>query len=194
MKKTLILASGSPRRSTILRNAGYDPVIRPADVDETLPPAISGRDAVMFLSLKKAMAAEAALRVSDPSLLHSVILAADTIVYSNMIIGKPCGKDEAREMILRLSNDRHQVITGVTLLDVPSGRKYTFADSTTVYCLPVDPDDLEAYLDTPEPYDKAGAYAIQGWFGKYISHIEGSFDNVVGLPSERVTEMLKDLL
>ena len=193
--KNLILASGSPRRSAILREAGYDPVIRPADVDETLPEGISGRDAVMFLSLKKAMAAQAALSQSEPALAGSaVILAADTIVYDNEIMGKPSDKAEAREMILRLAGRHHQVITGVTLLDTETGLKYTFADTTAVHCLPVDPADLEAYLDTPEPYDKAGAYAIQGWFGKYISHIDGSFTNVVGLPLERTETYLKDLL
>ena len=177
--KNLILASGSPRRSAILREAGYDPVIRPADVDETLPEGISGRDAVMFLSLKKAMAAQAALSRSEPALAGSAVILAAT---------------EAREMILRLAGRHHQVITGVTLLDTETGLKYTFADTTAVHCLPVDPADLEAYLDTPEPYDKAGAYAIQGWFGKYISHIDGSFTNVVGLPLERTETYLKDLL
>ena len=188
MKKTIILASSSPRRIEMMHKHGYDPIIMPADIDETLPENISAKDAVMFLELKKA------LYVEQKAAPGSIIIAADTVVYKDGILGKPENRSDAARMLRKIKNTSHQVATGVAILIASESTRNVFYDITEVFCKDFNDDELSAYLDTDEPYDKAGAYAIQGIFAKHIDHWNGSFDTVVGFPWELIELKLKELL
>ena len=189
-KDQLILASQSPRRIEILQAHGHDPLVLPVDVDETLPEGIAVEDAVMYLSLKKALACEAA----HPEHAGKIILAADTMVYKDEIMGKPANVEEARHMITAIRGTVHQVLTGVTILVAGEAKRRSFVDITDVHCRSYTGQELELYIRTPEPYDKAGGYAIQGTFGRYIDHIEGDYENVVGLPYPRLRKELDRMM
>ena len=188
MKKTIILASSSPRRIEMMHKHGYNPTIMPADIDETLPKNISAKDAVMFLALKKA------LYVEQKAAPGSIIIAADTVVYKDGILGKPENRSDAARMLRKIKNTSHQVATGVAILIASESTRNVFYDITEVFCKDFNDDELSAYLDTDEPYDKAGAYAIQGIFAKHIDHWNGSFNTVVGFPWELIQLKLKELL
>lgn len=188
--QTLVLASASPRRKELLEQAGYNLIILPADVDETLPDGISPDDAVKYLANKKAEACAKFILKEKPELTDLPIVAADTVVYKDEIMGKPMDRQDAKRMIQTIRGTFHHVATGVAIILPASGKKDVFCDVTKVYCKNLSDDDVEAYLDTDEPYDKAGAYAIQGIFGKYIEKFEGRYDTVVGLPVEPITEVL----
>ncbi len=169
----LVLASKSPRRSEILRNAGIDFTVRVADADETIPDGTKPEDAVVFLAAKKALAVE---RADDET-----VLGADTIVVlDDKILGKPKDKDDAYNMIKSLSGRVHSVFTGVCA--VGNGMSLTFAEETKVEFYPLSEDEINDYINTDEPYDKAGAYGIQGLASKFIRGIQGDYFNVVGLP------------
>jgi len=120
-----------------------------------------------------------------------VVLGADTIVViDGEALGKPVGPDEARAMLRRLANREHQVITGVAVVDARSGRADATAVVTRVRMAGYGEADIDAYLETGEPLDKAGAYGIQGWGGALVAGYEGSFSNVVGLPLEETARLL----
>lgn len=120
-----------------------------------------------------------------------VVLGADTIVViDGEALGKPAGPDEARAMLRRLANREHQVITGVAVVDARSGRADATAVVTRVRMAGYGEADIDAYLETGEPLDKAGAYGIQGWGGALVAGYEGSFSNVVGLPLEETARLL----
>lgn len=173
----LVLASKSPRRSEILRNAGIDFTVRVADADETIPDGTKPEDAVVFLAARKAMAVE---RADD-----EIVLGADTVVVlDNQILGKPKDKDDAFNMIKMLSGRVHSVFTGVCAIG--NGISMTFAEETKVEFYPLSDDEINEYINTNEPYDKAGAYGIQGLASKFIRGIEGDYFNVVGLPMSSV--------
>lgn len=149
----LILASGSPRRSEILKNAGYEFVVKPTSADESLPGGILPEDAVKLLSERKADAAK--IECSD------VVLSADTVVaLGDRILGKPSDKAEAFSMLRSLSGKTHSVYTGVTIKSAE--KKRVFAVKTDVLFYPLTDDEINAYIATGEPFDKAGAYGIQG--------------------------------
>lgn len=192
MNRKIILASSSPRRIEIMKRHGFDPLIRPTDIKETLPEHISAKDAVMFLALKKALAAEQMAKAQN--LDGSLIIAADTVVYKDSILGKPRDRKDAFEMLSKIRNTDHQVATGVAILTAGESIRTVLYDVTRVYCKNYTDQELNAYLDKTEPYDKAGAYAIQGIFGKYIDHYEGSFDTVVGFPWELIEPKLVSML
>lgn len=191
MQKKIILASASPRRIEMMRAHGYAPIIRPADIDETLPAGISMADAVMFLALKKALAINEQIRPEEEG---SLIIAADTVVYKDGILGKPKDRADAFAMLSKIKNTGHQVATGVAIVEAGKPNKKIFYDVTEVFCRDYSDEELNAYLDTDEPYDKAGGYAIQGLFAKYIDRYNGSFDTVVGFPWERIEKELKSFL
>lgn len=180
MKNKIILASSSPRRIDMMRRHGFDPEICPASIDETLPEGIAMRDAVMFLALKKVLAAERQAVAEGKT--GSVIVAADTVVYKDEILGKPQDRADAARMLQKIKNTSHFVATGVAIAAAGEHHIRVFCDVTEVFCKDLTDDEMNAYLDTDEPYDKAGAYAIQGLFGRYIDRYEGSFDTVVGFP------------
>lgn len=190
----IVLASGSPRRIEMMRAHGIEPLVMPADIEENIPKVHGMCETVMFLALKKAQDVAGRLSsLADCTEEGSIIVAADTIVYKDgEIMGKPADRADAFRMLDKLRNDFHYVVTGVALLSY--GRQLTrvFAEVTKVYFEDYQDSELEAYLDTDEAYDKAGAYAIQGYFAKHIDHIEGSYDNVIGFPWDRIEkEILK---
>lgn len=189
--RTYILASGSPRRIEMMKKHGISPIVHPAEIDENIPPEHGMCQTVMFLALKKAKAVEEEYLASDGK--APIIIAADTIVYKDEIMGKPEDREDAFRMISSLRNDVHFVVTGCALVEAGMQNARVFAEITKVFVKDFSDEELNAYLDTDEPYDKAGAYAIQGIFSKHIDHIEGEYDNVVGFPWERIEKELAKL-
>jgi septum formation protein len=184
----LILASSSPRRAEILKNAGLDFTVLSSAVDETSYPGESPQALVQRLAFAKADLVAA--RAVGPA----IVIAADTIVVlDDKILGKPRSTEDARHMLQQLSGRTHFVLTGVALVRLPDAEHRQLIESTLVHFRPITGQELSAYLDTEEPYDKAGAYAIQGLAGRYIPRIEGCYFNVVGLPLSRVLTELQSL-
>jgi septum formation protein len=179
----LILASASPRRRELLRTLCPDFRVMPSDLEETLA-AGSPRAAAAGLALDKARAVAA--RNGE-----GVVLGADTIVViDGQALGKPAGPDEARAMLRRLRGREHEVITGVAVVDARTGRSEATAVVSRVRMTEYGEAEIEAYVATDEPLDKAGAYAIQGRGGALVAGLEGSFSNVVGLPLEETARVL----
>jgi septum formation protein len=187
---SVILASASPRRLEILKKHGIEPVILPQDTDESLPEGIGMTEAVETLSTAKARACYEAVK-DDPQYAGYVILGADTIVWKDEIMGKPVDKADAWRMLDKIRGTYHYVVTGVCLIDVNSGAQTVMNDVTAVHCVNYSEDDIEDYISREESYDKAGSYAIQGYFGRYIDHIDGDYENVVGLPFHIIEEPLE---
>ena len=184
----LILASASPRRAEILRDAGYQFTVLSSAVDETPHPDESPQDLVLRLAQTKADLAAA--RAVGPAIL----IAADTeVVLDGRIFGKPGSPDDARCMLEKLSGRTHTVLTGVALVRLPDVERLSFVESTLVEFAPLSDEEIRRYLATGEPYDKAGSYAIQGFAARYIPRIEGCFFNVVGLPLARLQHALSEL-
>lgn len=183
-KKNIILASSSQRRIDIMHQHGINPVIFPADVDETIPEGAGMEDAVMYLALKKALFVEQMVLKENHE--HPVIIAADTVVYKDKIIGKPKDRQDAYDTLWSLRAKEHFVATGVCILQAETSIRHCFYEITKVFFKDFTDQELNAYLDTPEPYDKAGSYAIQGKFGQYVDHIEGDLNNVIGFPWDRI--------
>ncbi len=177
-----ILASGSPRRVEMFHREGYQPIIRIPRVSEELPPLAQPRESALFLALKKA------LSVEKECALGQVIFAADTLVVKDDIFGKPISKEDGFRMLSRLRGTTHQVMTGVAILVAQSPYRMVFVETTEVTFSQFTDEELVAYLDTTEPYDKAGGYAIQGTFEKYILKVVGDRDNVMGFPWKRAQE------
>ncbi|HNB80748.1 MAG TPA: Maf family protein [Chitinophagaceae bacterium] len=180
----LILASGSPRRKELLTMAGIPFEIVVPDTDENYPAELSIEEIPVFIARMKARAVAS---------MHPerTILAADTIVvWNGEVIGKPRDKQDAMDILGKLSGQTHTVMTGVCI----SGKEFNteFTDITKVHFHPIRPDQIEYYVDHFKPYDKAGAYAIQEWIGAVaIRGIEGCFYNVMGLPVSRVVQALR---
>lgn len=189
-EKNIVLASASPRRIDIMRSHGLEPIVCPADIEENLPLVGGMKETVMFLALKKAKAVES-LNADIPK--GSIIIAADTVVYKDEIMGKPVDFEDGFNMLSKLRNTYHYVTTGVALVEAGCENARVFAEVTKVYFKDYSDDELRAYLETDEAYDKAGAYAIQGYFAKHIEKFEGDYDNVVGFPWTRIEEEIKKL-
>jgi septum formation protein len=184
----LILASASPRRAEILRDAGFTFTVLSSAIDETPIPGESAHDLVQRLADAKAELVAA--RAVGPA----IVVAADTaVLIDGKILGKPRTTDDAHSMLTKLSGHVHSVITGVTLIRLPDAERRSFVETTQVHFAQLSPEDLSRYLSTEEPFDKAGAYAIQGRAGRYISRIEGCYFNVVGLPLARLCHSLSEL-
>ncbi len=182
----IILASGSPRRKELLLQAGIDFEVITSDIEEICQSSEPGQ-VVMDLSLQKALAVAA----KCPGLL---VLGADTVVaIDGDILGKPVDETEAFNMLSRLSGRKHQVFTGVTIIDKNS-QAHVFFESTVVEMYELTEEEIRGYIATGEPMDKAGAYGIQGKGATLIKCIEGDYNNVVGLPLSRVYRALKKLI
>lgn len=173
----LILGSGSPRRKEILSLADIDFEVLVSDVDESYGADIAADDVPELLAIRKARAIQQKF-----SVIQVTILTADTVVIvDEQILGKPVNRDEAIQMLQKLSGKKHKVITGVCCLKTEDMK--TFKDVTWVTFSEISLSDIEYYVDKYQPYDKAGSYAIQEWIGvRYISKIEGCYYNVMGLP------------
>lgn len=182
---SIVLASSSPRRQTLLQEAGVDLRVVPPPIAEPCvrPTGMSPRQWAEALSHFKARA------VAGMGYANECILAADTIVaLGDRILGKADNAEQAKRMLWELSRQPHEVITGVALLW--PGRRLIASESTTVHMRPMTNEEIDAYVDSGEWIDKAGAYAIQETADRYVVRIEGSFTNVVGLPMELVGQML----
>jgi septum formation protein len=180
----LVLASRSPRRSEILRNAGIPFVVRAAEVDETPREHERAEDYVRRLAEEKARAVDA-----TPG---EIVLAADTtVVIDGQILGKPAGRNEAIDMLLALSGRKHEVLTGFCL----KHGEQTIVDwaVTYVWFNEMSDREIEEYADSGEPMDKAGGYAIQGLASKFIQRVDGCYFNVVGLPIAMVYRYLRQM-
>jgi len=181
----IILASGSPRRKQLLSEMGIRFRVETRPVNEIIPEGASSEDAALFLSRLKAGAFE-----PDYFTPGRIIITADTIVaLGNKILGKPNGYEQAVEMLKQLSGKCHKVITGVTIRS--KAKERGFIVSTDVYFKTLTNTEIEYYVSRFRPFDKAGAYGIQEWIGHAgIEKIEGSYFNVVGLPTHRLYEEL----
>ena len=186
----MILASGSPRRLELLRQMGFSPVVRPANIDETPHPGESPTDLVLRLARHKARACEKGL---PEKLLGQVVIAADTTVWiDGLELGKPHDDEDARAMLTRLSGRTHHVSTGVCML-APAGEA-SFVETSSVTFFELSPDQIDAYVQSGEPRDKAGSYGIQGRGRLLVSGIEGDYFNIVGLPVARLARELDALV
>lgn len=203
MNRRIILASASPRRRELLHQVGLEPEIVPSHVEEVIT---STRPDQVVMELSAQKAADVAAQYQGQ---QAVVIGADTVVAADgKILGKPGTEEEAVRMIEMLQGRTHQVYTGVTMIFADRGETVTFAEKTEVHVYPMTESQIRRYVATGEPMDKAGirigdtnakqyewqdkagGYAIQGYFAKYIQRIEGDYYNVVGLPVSRVCQEL----
>jgi septum formation protein len=182
----IILASGSPRRQQYLRDLNVDFEIRLKEVDEVYPDTLQGAEITDYLAKLKAAAMDAAA--------DEIIITSDTIVWhENKALGKPKDYDDAFAMLKSLMGKTHEVITSVCFKTASTLE--VFNETTSVTFNPITDAEIKYYLDNYKPYDKAGAYGIQEWIGLVaIARIEGSYNNVVGLPVDKVYRYLNEFL
>jgi septum formation protein len=175
----IILASKSPRRQELLKLMGFDFQVVLREVDESYPPELMPSEIAVYISEKKAKA-------YDLIVENEIVITADTIVsLEGNILGKPENEDHAFEMLSALSGKRHDVITGVSLLK--DHKVSSFYELTEVFFREISAEQIRYYINTCQPMDKAGAYGIQEWIGLVaVERINGSYSNVVGLPTHRL--------
>ena len=188
----IILASASPRRRELLTQIGLEFQVVVSNVEEkvtaTAPAAV-----VEELSAQKAEGVLQMLREQAQEEQDCLIIGSDTIVaVDGQILGKPKSPEDAKRMLRMLQGRAHEVYTGVTVLRVGTEERRTFHEETKVIFFPMTEEDIETYVATNDPLDKAGAYGIQGFCARYIQGIEGDYNNVVGLPVGRLYQEIKD--
>lgn len=181
----IILASASPRRKEILENTKLKFRIIKSEVEEEIVEGESPQQAVMRLSFEKCM--DVASKYES-----SLVIGADTIVVlDDLILGKPKDEDEAYEMLRKLSNTVHQVITGISLINLEGNKKIIDYVVSNVKFKDLSEEDIKDYIQTNESLDKAGAYGIQGYGALLVDEIQGDYFNIVGLPISTVSDLLK---
>lgn len=182
----VVLASKSPRRQELLRGMGVDFIILTKETPETFPPEMPWDEVPVHLSLQKSQAFSDAELPAD-----YLLITADTVVISEgEILGKPKDAADAVRMLEQLSGKVHHVVTGVTVRS--KDRQESFAARSEVTFAPLERDEIDYYIERYQPFDKAGAYGIQEWIGYVgISGLEGSFYNVMGLPTRKLYQVLK---
>lgn len=185
----IVLASASPRRAELLDKIGLEFEVIPSGTEEIIDEQEKPEDIVKKLSGEKAR--DVANKLSD-SKEDTLVIGADTIVVADKILGKPVSLEVAFKMLNMLQGRSHKVITGVTIIDAKSGKTVSEAVETLVYMRKLSPDEINAYINTGEPMDKAGAYGIQGIGALLIDKIEGCYFNVVGLPLSTLAKMLNN--
>jgi nucleoside triphosphate pyrophosphatase len=186
----IVLASASPRRAEILRNAGIPFEVLAAEVDEARQAGELRGDYVRRLALEKARAAAADSNADDGDCLF---VGADTVVVAgDEILGKPRSEEDARRMLRKLSGNVHEVHTGLAMVERPRMREGVVDEVTRVTFAPLSEEEIGRYVATGEPFDKAGAYGIQGIGGRYVTRIEGCYFNVMGLPLARLWSLLQE--
>jgi MAF protein len=197
MKYKIILASASPRRVTLMKNLGLQFEILPADIDEIVEPGLSPEKVVMNLARDKAEKVKGLVENREETGTSQIIVAADTVVaLGQKILGKPLDRNDAIEMLTQLSASEHFVYTGVNIFKSDGQgqwRSLTDYGETRVFMRDLARSEIEAYVDSGEPMDKAGAYALQGIGAFLVKGIEGCPANVIGLPVPKVLEMLRSL-
>lgn len=183
----LVLASASPRRQQLMKDAGFTFEVRLKDVEEKYPDGLALEKVPEYLSRVKAEAFRDELKPDE------VLVTADTVVcIHDKILGKPTGREDAIRMLQELSGARHLVVTGVSVTTCT--KQLSFSSFTNVFFKALSIEEIEYYVDTYKPFDKAGAYGIQEWIGYIgIERIEGSFYNVMGLPVQKLYETLRML-
>lgn len=187
--KKVVLASASPRRRELLAQAGIEYEVYPSQVEEHVTECMPEK-LVMALAYQKAMDVAGSVLTCDDS---RVVLGADTVVvYDHQILGKPKDEQDARRILRMLSGRTHHVYTGVCLVQNEHGvlKYHTFYEKTDVTMYEIEETQIDWYISTNEPFDKAGAYGIQGYGGVFISGICGDYNNVVGLPLAKVWQYL----
>lgn len=210
----IILASGSPRRRELLRQAGYEYTVAVSDVDEETDTRIP-KDCVMQLAERKAtdiynkerkkyadhksntLSHERASEREEPHLDKFIVIGADTVVaLNNRILGKPYDYDDAYNTLNSLSNQTHHVYTGVCIIYYNGETAFTktFYECTEVTFYPMTHEEIVWYLATKEPFDKAGSYGIQGKGGVFVKEIKGDYNNVVGLPLAKLYHELEEII
>jgi len=187
----LILASSSPQRTEVLRNAGFLFEVVPAHVDESRREGETAGDFARRLAETKASVVAANLpQAGRPA----IIVGADTVIsVEGLILGKPADAQNAREMLRRLSGRTHEVITGLAVLSWPKGERRVEQETTRVTFTALKENEIEDYVASGEPLGKAGAYAIQGLGGRFVERVEGCYFNVVGLPLARLYRILREM-
>ena len=183
----LILAAASPRRQQLMKDAGFTFEVRLKNVEEKYPQELHWENVPEYLSKVKASAFREELKADE------VLITADTVVcIHDRILGKPADRKEAISMLQELSGNRHLVVTGVSV--TTRTEQLSFSSRTDVFFKRLSNEEIEFYVDTYKPFDKAGAYGIQEWIGYIgIERIEGSFYNVMGLPIQKLYETLRKL-
>ena len=182
----IILASASPRRKELLTKIGLEFEVIPSNYDEKLSDDNFSYEKIETLALNKAK--DVVSKVSE-----GIIIAADTVVVlDGKILGKPHSKQEAKEMITSLAGKTHEVITSIAMIDVQTYKILVKSTTTKVTFRKIEADEIERYIQTDEPYDKAGAYAAQGLAAVFVEKIDGCFNNVVGISVFEVHRMLKE--
>lgn len=183
--RTLILASASSRRKEILKKTGLKFKVARSDYAEDMNIGLEPHKLARVLSAQKAEAVSRRCK-------NAVIIAADTfIVFKGILLGKPRTKADARRMLAMLGGKTHSVVTGFTVLDADSGKKLSRSVETAVSFKKITSREIEEYIKTGEPLDKAGAYAIQGLGAVFVKKIEGDYFNVMGLPLSALAEGLR---
>ena len=186
----LILASASPRRAEVLRDAGFVFDIQPANVDETRQPGEDAGKYVQRVAKAKGDAVQAAALPYGPA----IVIAADTVVVAGgEVLPKPKDVDDARRMLKLLNATTHDVLTGLYVIRVYDGISFARLEKTSVEFTRLSDLDIENYLATKEPFDKAGAYGIQGIGGRFVRSIDGCYFNVMGLPVSRLWSILREM-
>jgi nucleoside triphosphate pyrophosphatase len=184
--KRIILASASPRRKELLEKIGLKFEVEPSNYAEDMHSTLSPDELARAMSLEKA-------KVVAGKHKNAIVIAADTfIVFRGKILGKPNTSAEARRMLMRLRGKCHSVITGFTIVDTDKDKVLTKSVETVVYIKNLTPEEIDAYVKSGEPLDKAGAYAIQGLGSVIVEKIEGDYFNVIGLPVSVLAEGLKE--
>lgn len=185
--KKIILASASPRRKELLSKIGLKFEVIPSNYDEKLEDDNFSYEKIEGLALNKGK--DVANKIKE----DAIIISADTVVVlDGKILGKPHSKQEAFNMICALSNKTHEVITSIVMIECLTGKTLISSVSTKVFFREISKKEIEDYISTDEPYDKAGGYAAQGLAAIFIEKIEGCFNNVVGISTFEVNKMLKN--
>ena len=182
----IVLASASPRRKQLLEQMGLKFDVIVSNIEEKSPQGLAPEEISMELAYNKAM--NVALQINEPA----IVIGADTLVVKDRILGKPKDEEDARQMLRMLQGQTHQVITGLALVNPWTGKVQKGYEKTLVEMAALTLQEIECYIKTGEPMDKAGGYGIQGLAGIFISRIEGCYFNVVGLPIHLLWKMLKE--
>lgn len=195
MNNKYILASASPRRKEILTQVGISFEVMVSNVEEIITETIPERMVIELASLKSNDIKEK-LSIYEPDGMFDniYVIGADTMVFcNNEHMGKPKSPEHAFEMIKKIQGNTHQVITGVCVNELISGKQIVFAETTNVIVVPMNDEQIREYLSQNESMDKAGGYAVQGYFSRFVKGIEGDYFNVVGFPICRFCEELNKI-
>lgn len=186
----IILASGSPRRKELMKGLGVPFSVRVSEAEEQSDPELPPYFTVEQLSLLKASSVASALKAEGK---NGIVIGADTVVvFEDTILTKPADSADAKRMLSALSDHWHSVLTGVTVMNTKTAKSETFYVETKVHFVALSEAQIDAYIKTGEPMDKAGAYGIQGRGGLFVDKIDGDYFNVVGLPVCKLAHVLNE--